>query len=152
MNNQVRKEALRRQRAKFHREGPALYGKAYKTYKKWARPKTAGTSNKPYQTRLKPHMEKKFRHWVKRQDIPFDTHARRVDYDMRGYFRHYVNHHTGQPHHAAGQHFTDRYKTPFDTTFSSESKYANHRNPLVWHGNKLVNKRTGRVFFKPKRH
>jgi hypothetical protein len=45
----------------------------------------------------------------------------------------------------AGQHFPDTYKTPYDTTFSRESKYATKDAPH-WVGNKLIDK-DGRVVF-----
>ena len=103
-------------------------------------PKPAG----PYQTPLKPAQEADFRNWVRTFGVPFDPSATKVDYDMRGYFKAH-----GAVPYQPGQHFPDHYKTPYDTAFSAESKYANNQNPLVWAApNVLIDRRTGRVILR----
>jgi hypothetical protein len=119
----------------FTAEGPQLYQQAYAQNKTYAKPG-------PYQTKLAPAAEAAFRAWLAQSHVPFDPNARTVDYDMRGYYQA-----TGGPPHQAGQHFPDTYKTPYDTTFSGESRYAKPNTPLVWVGNKLVNRSTGQVVF-----
>lgn len=79
---------------------------------------------------------------MKRYRIPFDVNARVVDYDMRGYWR--ANR---TATHQLGQHFPDTYKTPYDTTFSRESKYATRDNPFEWKGDELIDLRTGAIVF-----
>lgn len=122
----------------FTREGPDLYDEAYAQYARFARPGA-------YRTRLAPAGEARFRQWVARQGIPFDPNAKISDYDMRGWWK--AN---GRPLNAAHRgHFPDTWKTPYDTTFSGESRYARPGTPLVWQGNRLVNTRTGQVMFAP---
>lgn len=61
---------------------------------------------------------------------------------MRGYW----NANRGAAH-SSGQHFPDTWKTPYDTTFSRESRYAAANNPLAWKGNVLVNTLTGKTVY-----
>jgi hypothetical protein len=68
------------------------------------------------------------------------------DYDMRGYWQAME---AGDPYakRAANRHFPDTWKTPYDRTFSRESKYAKPDAPR-WVGDKLVDK-NGKVIWKP---
>lgn len=99
----------------------------------------------PYQTQLSGQEEKDFRIWLTMNHIgtrdfdPSDPHS---NYDMRGLWKDSG----GQPH--PGQFFTDRYKTPYDNTFSNESKYAAPGNPFYWSDPAtLIDKRDGSVVF-----
>lgn len=118
----------------FTQEGPNLYAQAYARNKQYAKPG-------PYNTPLGP-LESHFRAWVAQNKVPFDPNAKVSDYDMRGYWL--ANRNAA---HAPGQHFPDTFKTPYDTTFSAESRYALPNTPFVWQGNQLVNRETGRVIF-----
>lgn len=125
-------------------EGPNRYGAAYKHNRRWATPSETG-----WQTQLKPGEEQRFLHWLHTHNDPggFNPNANRVDYDMRGYWK--STHGTPQEYKGAG-HLPDTFKTPYDTTFSDESKYAKPGTPFVWRTNAkgenvLVNKRNGRV-------
>lgn len=108
----------------FPHEG--AYHQAFKHNARWAVPG-------PWHTQLHHHEERRFRRWVQRYKIPVTK-----DYDMRGYFRA-----SGGAPHTPGTHFPDTYKTPYDTTFSNQSRYAKPGTPFVWKGNKLINRRTG---------
>lgn len=117
----------------FSGEGPQYYSDAYRHNRPFA---TAG----PYQTALDPNRERAFRGWVQANQVPFDPNAPVVDYDMRGFWQD-----TGGAW--KGGHFPDTYKTPFDTTFSKESKYATPNCPFVWQGDNLVDLRNGQLIF-----
>lgn len=122
----------------FTREGPDLYRAAYAQYARYARPGT-------YRTNLTPADEARFRQWVSRQHIPFAPNAKVSDYDMRGWWA--AN---GRPLNVAHEgHFPDTFKTPYDTTFSGESRYARPGTPLAWRGSQLLNTQTGQVMFAP---
>lgn len=128
----------------FTHEGPRWYKAAYKHGFPFAK---HGPSHWdwPYQTGLdNDRQARDFERWVNRKHVPFDTDARHVDYDMRGYWKKTK----GQGWHH-GEHFPDTWKTPYDTTFSNESKYATNDNPFYWHGQKLIDERTGQVVFAP---
>ncbi len=101
----------------------------------------------PYQTLLAPHQEQQFRQWVKANKIPFDPNAGKVDYDMRGYWL--ARQKGGSSARAANGHFPDTFKTPYDTSFSAESKYATANNPRDWQGERLVDASTGQTIFGP---
>lgn len=123
----------------FSHEGPDLYAKAFQHNRPFAK---AG----PYQTVLSAAQESQFRLWCKRWSIAFDPNAKIVDYDMRGFWL--ANHGTAvNPPHRKGAHFTDEFKTPYDTTFSKESIYATKTNPFTWDGDNLIDTRTGQVIF-----
>lgn len=121
--------------ALFSHEGPDLYAAAYKHNRPYAK---AG----PYQTKLGGAQETQFRAWLKQYNVPFDPDASITDYDMRGYWK--ANRHAT---HTDGQHFPDTWKTPYDTTFSDESRYATSDNPFVWRGENLVDARSGKLIF-----
>jgi hypothetical protein len=142
------------EKAIFSEEGgPKQYDAALKHNAAWAKP-----SDSNYQTALNAKQEKHFRGWLKnhREDGynpgGFDPNAKRSDYDLRGDWLSHVqrgklaNLTSGK---GGSVHFSDRYKTPYDATFSRWSEYAKKGTPLVWRkGNRLVNRKTGRVVFK----
>lgn len=119
----------------FNHEGPDQYAAAQAHNQAYAKPG-------PYNTRLDPKTEGVFRAWLQKNQVPFDPNAGASDYDMRGYFQE-----TRGAAHPAGTHFPDTYKTPMDTTFSNESKYAKKDTPYKWVGNTLVNVNTGQSVF-----
>jgi hypothetical protein len=114
-------------------EGPEYYGEAARRNMPFAKP-----SKTNYQTPLNSQQESAFRSWVKTSGAPFDPSATIQDYDMRGYWAE-----TGGRGWTRGSHFPDTYKTPYDTTFSNQSKYANPNTPFEWHGDTLIDKRSG---------
>jgi hypothetical protein len=117
-------------------EGPDYYANAYKRNRQFAKPSATN-----YQTQLNPQQESAFRNWLHSSGASemFDPNARVVDYDMRGYWLE-----TGGKGWKPGSHFPDTYKTPYDTTFSNQSKYATPDNPFTWRGDVLTDKRTGK--------
>jgi hypothetical protein len=121
----------------FTSEGPQFYHQAYRHNAPFAVPG-------PYQTKLSPKEESAFRQWTKEKMIPFDPDAVIQDYDMRGFWKEQPKEAKAWRH---GHHFPDTYKTPYDTTFSAESKYAKKGTPFVWQGDNLIDKRTGRLIF-----
>jgi hypothetical protein len=123
----------------FTKEGPPYYTAAYAHNSPFA---TIG----PYQEALSPTEETDFRAWLTAQSIPFDPDAPVVDYDMRGFWKDAGGTAT-TPVHGPGDHFPDTFKTPYDTTFSAESKYATGNNPFKWQGEKLVDERNGQIVF-----
>jgi hypothetical protein len=127
----------------FGGEGPEFYAAALAHNQKWA------THQAPWSTKLSRRDERAFRSWGGRpwaggqtffEYFGFDPDRRRNDYDMRGFWRA-----TGGSGPAGNGHFSDRWKTPFDTTFSSESKYAKPGTPFVWtpDGQWLYDRRSG---------
>lgn len=117
--------------ALFSAEGPQFYAKAYAHNKEFAKPG-------PYNTTLTAVQEQQFRKWVSANHVPFNPSASVNDYDMRGYWLA-----TKGVGWKQGEHFPDTYKTPYDTTFSNQSKYATANNPFKWQGNNLIDTRTG---------
>jgi hypothetical protein len=114
---------------------------AFKHNQKWA-------VEGPYQTQLRGKLKERFHNWAKRYE---DNQGIKVnkEYDYRGWWE---NASPAERHQAIakGGHFTDKYKTPYDTSFSSESKYAKPGTPLVWRKNAkgesvLVNKKNNRL-------
>src|SRR5882672_877243 len=139
--------ATKNKRPIFTAEGPKYYDAALRHNQAWA---VAGS----WVTALTLVQEANFKSWVVYFNIPFDVNASIVDYDMRGYWL--ANGGTAVlPVHAAGDHFPDTYKTPYDTTFSGESQYAKPGTPFKWHGNQLIDDRDGTIIFdadwKPKK-
>jgi hypothetical protein len=129
----------------FTDEGPEYYGQAFERNRRFAVP-----SNTNYQTPLSGSQEQAFRMWVERYSVPFDVNAQIVDYDMRGFWLS-----TGGQAFRGGD-FPDTFKTPYDTAFSRESKYATSDNPFTWQGegmyDPLVDTRSGAVEFqRPRR-
>lgn len=96
--------------------------------KQWAKPG-------PYVTPLTSAQEAEFQRWVKDNGIPFNPNDPHPDYDMRGFWKAMI---TGNPQakRAANLHFPDKWKTPYDATFSNQSMYARSDAPH-WVGNKL---------------
>src|SRR5262245_38066148 len=125
----------------FTQEGPQFYQQAYQRNAPYA---TTGS----YQTPLASKEEQQFRSWVANRGVPFDPNQPIQDYDMRGFWKE-------RPKQAdawrQGSHFPDTYKTPYDTTFSAESKYATKANPFKWfskdRSDDLIDRSTGQVVF-----
>jgi hypothetical protein len=124
----------------FTQEGPAYYQQALAHNRRFALPPTPGP--RPYQTELPAPLEVLFRAWVATNHVPFDPSARLADYDMRGYWQQ-----TRGQGWKPGQHFPDTFKTPYDASFSHESKYATRNNPFVWQDDALIDRRTGQIVF-----
>lgn len=135
----------------FSDEGPQFYGLAYARNKPYAK-------GGPYFTKLTPHEETQFRQWLKTSGNPsnFDPDAKVTDYDMRGYWKDYASkgkNLSGINKSDMRLHFPDTYKTPYDTTFSGESRYAKPNLPLKWVDSgvpgkeRLINTKTGEVLF-----
>ena len=120
----------------FTEEGPQFYQRAYDFFHKYAH-RIGGS----YFTGLHRDEEDAFEEWVKRYRVPFDVNAGVSDYDMRGFWKHTG----GAPYAGHGAHFPDTFKTPYDTMFSRESRYATRDNPFDWVGNDLVNVHTGKL-------
>jgi hypothetical protein len=110
---------------------------SFKFNKQWAKPG-------PYLTVLKPEMEAKFQKWI--QENPGVVDKNQLDdpkagYDIRGWW---LSGETGDP---AGKrvknawdgkmHSSDKFKTPYDGSFSNESMYAMPNAPR-WVGDKLM--------------
>jgi hypothetical protein len=135
----------------FTTEGPEFYERAYKHNAPYSLPG-------PYMTKLTPSEEKEFRQWLKATGNPggFDPDAAIQDYDQRGFWLNEVKH---PGTHPAGidpidkrLHGPDLYKTPYDTTFSGESKYAKPGTPFKWQpGDRLIDTRTGQLIFAPEK-
>jgi hypothetical protein len=131
----------------FTDEGPQYYNQAFQRNQPFAKPG-------PYTTTLSPDEEQQFRQWLSSSGNPsrFDPNAQVTDYDMRGYWKDVAS--KGGSQTAINPtdqrlHWPDTYKTPYDTTFSAESKYAQPGAPLKWVGDQLVNTDTGQVMFRP---
>lgn len=120
----------------WHSEGPRFYHDAFAFFSKYA-------ADGPYQTMLSKANEAAFERWVDKKRVPFDYRAKIADYDMRGFWLH------GGKWGGGNQHFPDTWKTPYDTTFSRESRYATANNPFDWVGENLRNLKTGRLIFSP---
>lgn len=94
----------------------------------------------PYQTPLSPAEERAFRTWVTQNHVLFNPNDPKSDYDMRGYWK--------DTKGAPGAFYSDRYKTPYDTDFSNESKYATPNSPFRWRDPAtLMDTRDGSVIF-----
>lgn len=100
------------------------YQAYYKHNKMYAKPG-------PYFTKLSPVDEQKYEKWFATTGL-----SNTPDYDMRGFWKAMV---AGSPLavRAANQHFPDKWKTPYDSTFSRESMYAKPNAPY-WDGNNLI--------------
>lgn len=109
----------------FHGEGPPFYDAAYQHNRPFA------TNQAPWSTSLNKQQEAAFRKWGKNIGghplswYGFDPDSKRNDYDMRGFF-------LSNGVQGGNGHFTDTFKTPYDTTFSNLSKYARTGTPFVW--------------------
>jgi hypothetical protein len=107
----------------------------YARNKAWLNP-AAGNN---YQTVLPPAQEAKFRQWLVMNKVPFDPNQANPDYDMRGFWQALQQ---GNPMAKSavdpndGQiHYPDYWKTPYDLTFSNESKFANPKTAPSWNNN-----------------
>jgi hypothetical protein len=123
----------------FRDEGPQYYERAFQHNAPFAVPGAR-------ETQLSPIEELAFRHWVATNRVPFDPTAPVNDYDMRGYWR-AMQQGTAPPWRGPGSDFPDIFKTPYDTTFSAESKSAKPGTPFKWFGNSLIDLRTGQLIF-----
>jgi hypothetical protein len=122
----------------FTDEGPEFYAAAYAHNRPFAVPG-------PYQTKLSPQQEQQFRRWVKTNRVNFNPDEDPTDYDMRGFW---LSGATAGREPSGETGYPDTYKTPYDTTFSRESKYALPTCPFVWHGDTdLVDTRDGTLIF-----
>lgn len=128
----------------FTEEGPKWYSAAYAHNSAFSHPNLKGM----YNTELEVTDEEDFQHWVIENQVPFDLSADLWDYDMRWYWLDNVK---GTGVGFGGGHFPDTYKTPFDTSFSAESRYATPNCPFEWMvwNNKdiLVDMRDGQIIF-----
>ena len=95
-----------------------------------------------YATKLDPADEQRFRAWVKANRVPFNPDDPTADYDMRGFWQALQK---GDPKARQAidpndnrMHFPDFWKTPYDYTFSAESKFANGDAPRWTNDDKLV--------------
>lgn len=138
----------------FSDEGPQYYGLAYARNRPMAKPG-------PYFTKLTPQEETQFRQWLKTTGNPskFDPDAKIADYDMRGYWKEVASkgkNLSGINTSDMRLHFPDTYKTPYDTTFSGESRYALPNLPTKWVDSgipgkeRLINTKTGEVLYQKK--
>ncbi len=125
----------------FTQEGPQFYDAAFEYNRPWAQTGAGGT----YQTFLTDFEELVFTTWISTYSVPFDPNASISDYDMRGYWKDVAL--PGNLGYTAGQHFPDKWKTPYSTSFSYESIYAKIGCPYHWHGDKLYNDSTGQLIF-----
>ena len=104
---------------------------------------------KGYLTQLNPLQEMAFQAWVKKNNIPFDP-SEQADYDMRGFFQAQLNGDksasTGMNANDGLMHFTDKFKTPYHESFSSESKFAKPMAPR-WNPLDQLIGPNGRILF-----
>lgn len=122
----------------FTEEGSQYYQQAYKHNRPFA---TRG----PYQTRLNGPEEAAFQQWVTHNSVEFNPNDAQADYDLRGWWR------ENRPGPGSRPFYNDKYKTPYDTTFSNQSIYATPNNPFMWKDDAtLIDIRDGSiVFFNP---
>lgn len=103
----------------------------------------------PYFTKLSPAQETQFRDWIKKNNINFDPNAKITDYDMRGFWLAQQQGKTPQTAinpYDRKLHFTDEFKTPYDRTFSNQSRYA-HKNAPHWQDNRYLISPSGQIIF-----
>lgn len=107
-----------------------------------------------FYTQLNSDQEKKFDAWVAKNNIPFNPKKATPDYDMRGFW---LALQKGDPAATTAIdkndgkiHFPDKWKTPYDATFSAQSQYASSNAP-DWKGGQLVAP-DGRVLYDDKTH
>lgn len=103
-----------------------------------------------YTTKLAPSQEKRFRQWVLDNNVPFNPNAKVTDYDMRGFW---LALQQGDPVAKTAVnsydhkiHFPDKWKTPYDKTFSQESIYAT-KNAPHWLDNRWLMDDKGHIIF-----
>lgn len=119
-------------------DGPTYYNQAFAYHKPWA---TEG----PYQTVLSVDDEDDFEDWVTTYSVPFNITDTIVGYDFRGYW---VTRVKGTSiGYTVGEHPPDIWLTPYSTRFSDKSKYARPGTPYHWHGDKLIDAKTGATLF-----
>lgn len=103
-----------------------------------------------FNTPLTPDEEQKFRAWVSANKVPFNPDDKTADYDMRGFWqalqagdsraKQAVDPNDGK------MHFPDYWKTPYDLTFSRQSKFANENAP-EWNDKDQLVAPNGQIMF-----
>lgn len=132
-------------------EGTSLTpAQVYERNKAWVKPLYT-----KFETQLPLGQEMAFRAWVRQNHIPFDPNSKTPDYDMRGFWQALAN---KDPRAARAVdpndgklHFPDTWKTPYDVTFSRESKYADQSAPR-WNDQGDLVAPDGRVMWSDKNH
>ncbi len=122
---------------------------SYARNKDWAKPG-------PYLTKLSPTEESGFQKWVK--DNKVNWREGEKGYDMRGFYRAMQNGEVKMQTNKSGFdnkiHYTDRFKTPYDATFSRESQWAKPNAP-AWDNKDRLVRPDGQVIvdegYKPKK-
>jgi hypothetical protein len=113
---------------------------SFKRNKQWAKPGAA-----PFITKLSPDQEKEFQDWAAKNPdmVKGELDTKTPDYDVRGRWLAEKN---GDPDAKLTRsafdgklHASDKWKTPFNRTFSAESIYAAPGAPK-WDGNVLKDK------------
>jgi len=103
----------------------------------------------PYITPLNPAQQSQFEGWLKANNVNYNATSKNHAYDMPGYWLSMQG-----PNGQKTQvnpfdhklHYPDTYKTPYDRTFSNESKYANESAPH-WVNNQYLVEPNGKVVF-----
>lgn len=86
----------------------------------------------PYNTTLQPHEEQQFQQWVKQNNVNWNNND--LSYDMRGFWK---AQQAGDPEAKSvivpedknRVHYPDRWKTPYEATFSAGSMWAKPNAP-----------------------
>lgn len=115
-----------------------------------ARPEPAGDTG--YITPLTPQQTDQFHQWMHANHVPWNPNAPVHDYDMPGFWKAQqqgAHPQTGVNPFDHRLHFTDRFKTPYDTTFSNQSQYAKPSAPH-WVGNRFLVNQDGTPVFDAK--
>jgi len=99
----------------------------------------------PYQTPLIGKDEQAYRAWVDKaaKQTGTDLNPDDLGYDMRGFWKDFIQSGKLKTPFTTGQHFPDIYKTPYHQTFSAESKYALPTAPK-WINDALIDPITGK--------
>lgn len=117
---------------------------SYSRNKAYARPG-------PYVTKLTPAQDIAFQSWVNAKHVPFDLREANSDYDMRGFWLALQNHDpralTAIDPYDHRMHFPDVWKTPYDRTFSRESKYALPTAPYWSKDGRYLIDQSGKILF-----
>lgn len=108
----------------------------------------------PYKTPLTPEQTIEFHAWLVKNNIPYHPAYPVHDYDMQGFWLAMKN---GDPiaktavsKYDGRIHFPDKWKTPYDKTFSNESIYAKPGAPH-WKNGYLLVTPGGKVLFNAKK-
>lgn len=114
------------------------------------------TGTTDYYTHLSPQEETAFRSWLgQHKEVEFNPDEKTPDYDMRGFWQALQS---GDPRAKQGidpndgkVHEPDYWKTPYDLTFSRQSKFANENAP-EWNDKDQLVLPNGSVVFDDKAH